>query len=334
MPDLLDSSPVRPRTSSPRSTTTAARSCASATASTARELGDVDVAAGGLPGRQRPRRATSAREAIAHAAPVVAGDLDRRASATRSPRDRRRRRRDDRGGAPARAAGVPHRALPRRHRGRLGRGRASASPTSRAPSPPTAGRAAGTRSSSPSTRATAPTSSTCPNGRTRLEPAFETRVRAFLTRFRLAGYDIELRPPRFVPLDARARGLRARRPLPRRRRRGGPRRALGPRAPRRHARLLPPGELHLRRAALPEPALRRGRARRGRRLGRRPASSAATARPDAGELERGVLPIGPWEIVRLDNDPSFVEHGVLTRDRRREARHDALPCGCCEPSPR
>ena len=32
----------------------------------------------------------------------------------------------------------------------------------------------------------------------------------------------------------------------------------------------------------------------------------------AGELERGVLPIAPWEIVRLDNDPSFVEHGVLT----------------------
>ena len=40
-----------------------------------------------------------------------------------------------------------------------------------------------------------------PNGRTRLEPAFERRVRAFLTRFRLAGYDVELRPPRFVPLD-------------------------------------------------------------------------------------------------------------------------------------
>src|SRR5262249_28726379 len=39
-----------------------------------------------------------------------------------------------------------------------------------------------------------------PNGRTRLEPGFEARVRAFLTRFRLAGYDIELRPPRFVPV--------------------------------------------------------------------------------------------------------------------------------------
>ena len=34
--------------------------------------------------------------------------------------------------------------------------------------------------------------------------------------------------------------------------------------------------------------------------------------PDAGELAKGVLAVGPWEIVRLDNDPSFVEHGVLT----------------------
>jgi hypothetical protein len=32
---------------------------------------------------------------------------------------------------------------------------------------------------------------------------------------------------------------------------------------------------------------------------------------DNGELESGVLPIGPWEIARLENDPSFMEHGVL-----------------------
>jgi hypothetical protein len=30
-----------------------------------------------------------------------------------------------------------------------------------------------------------------------------------------------------------------------------------------------------------------------------------------GELESGVLPIGPWEIARLDNDPNFMENGVL-----------------------
>jgi hypothetical protein len=32
----------------------------------------------------------------------------------------------------------------------------------------------------------------------------------------------------------------------------------------------------------------------------------------AGELEKGVIATAPWEIVRLDNDPSFVEHGVLS----------------------
>ncbi|HMK92762.1 MAG TPA: baseplate J/gp47 family protein, partial [Thermoleophilia bacterium] len=40
-----------------------------------------------------------------------------------------------------------------------------------------------------------------PNGRTRLEASFERRVRAWLTRFRIAGHDIELRPPRFVGLE-------------------------------------------------------------------------------------------------------------------------------------
>ena len=34
-------------------------------------------------------------------------------------------------------------------------------------------------------------------------------------------------------------------------------------------------------------------------------------REDGGELESGVLPIAPGEIAQLDNDPSFLEHGVL-----------------------
>lgn len=32
---------------------------------------------------------------------------------------------------------------------------------------------------------------------------------------------------------------------------------------------------------------------------------------DNGELATGLLPIGPWEIARLDNDPAFQENGVL-----------------------
>jgi hypothetical protein len=29
------------------------------------------------------------------------------------------------------------------------------------------------------------------------------------------------------------------------------------------------------------------------------------------EIEDGVLPLGPFEVARLDNDPSFPEHGTL-----------------------
>jgi hypothetical protein len=43
-----------------------------------------------------------------------------------------------------------------------------------------------------------------------------------------------------------------------------------------------------------------------KRLGERP----------SGELERGVLPIGPLEVARLDNDPSFPEHGRIRLELR------------------
>jgi hypothetical protein len=33
--------------------------------------------------------------------------------------------------------------------------------------------------------------------------------------------------------------------------------------------------------------------------------------PDNGELANGVVAAGPWQIIRLDNDPNFQEHGVL-----------------------
>ena len=34
-----------------------------------------------------------------------------------------------------------------------------------------------------------------------LSTRLEQKVRAFLTRYRLAGYDLEIRPPAFVPLE-------------------------------------------------------------------------------------------------------------------------------------
>ncbi len=38
--------------------------------------------------------------------------------------------------------------------------------------------------------------------------------------------------------------------------------------------------------------------------------------PDNQEIENGVLPLGPFEIARLDSDPSFPENGKLTLDVR------------------
>ena len=122
------------------------------------ELPDINGAARGLPRRQRPPRQRRPRhhrprrprrpEHLDHVAPQPAR------------RHRGRRRGDDRTGTPARAAGVPHRALPRGHRKRLGRRREAPRRRPRRRSRATAGRGAGRRSSSPSTRPTAPTSST------------------------------------------------------------------------------------------------------------------------------------------------------------------------------
>jgi hypothetical protein len=36
----------------------------------------------------------------------------------------------------------------------------------------------------------------------------------------------------------------------------------------------------------------------------------------AGEIDEGVLPMGPFEIARLDNDRSFPEQGQLLLDLR------------------
>ncbi len=147
-------------------------------------------------------------------------------------------------------------------------------------------------------------------GLTRLSPRLEARVRAFLTRYRLAGYDLEIRPPRFVPLEIEIdlcvsrdhfRGDVAR----------AVREALG-------NRVLATGGLgffhpdnftfgqpvylsRLYAAVEAVEGVESAVVRSFRRQGQR----------DNGELENGVLPIGPWEIAQLDNDPNFMENGVL-----------------------
>jgi len=34
--------------------------------------------------------------------------------------------------------------------------------------------------------------------------------------------------------------------------------------------------------------------------------------PDNGELAQGVIPVGPWQIAELANDPNFMERGLLS----------------------
>jgi predicted phage baseplate assembly protein len=149
-----------------------------------------------------------------------------------------------------------------------------------------------------------------PGGMTRLAPGFERAVRAFLARYRIAGYDVELRPPRFVALEVDLEVCAA----------PGHFRADVARAVRDalSARVLPDGSrgffhplawsfgqpVHASRiyAAVERvEGVESAMLRRLRRFGQE----------DAGELDRGVLAVGPWEIARLDGDPSFTEHGVL-----------------------
>jgi len=149
------------------------------------------------------------------------------------------------------------------------------------------------------------------DGRTGLSAALEREVRVQLDHVRQAGYDLEVRPPTFVPLDVlldicvlaghfRMEVIHA------------VRTAMG-------SGYQPdgtPGFFNASRwtfgrpvwlsalyAAIEAvPGVDNVSITRFRRLGE----------ADNGELDRGRLELGPWEIARCDNDPNFAEHGVLT----------------------
>jgi hypothetical protein len=151
---------------------------------------------------------------------------------------------------------------------------------------------------------------TLPNGRTQLAPRLERRVSSFLTRYRLAGYDLAIRAPTFVSLEidvalcampghfrgdvARAvAGALSSRVLP-----DGRRGFFHP----DNFRFGQPVYLSQLYAAIERvEGVDSAEITRFRRFGQ----------ADDGEIASGVLSIGPWEIARLENDPSFMEHGVL-----------------------
>ena len=149
------------------------------------------------------------------------------------------------------------------------------------------------------------------DGRFALEPGLARQVAVRLDQFRQAGYDLELRPPVFVPLDVVvdvcvATGHFRTQVLEEVRRALG-RTGRGERpAPffdqSRWSFGQPLWLSSLYSAIEAVPGVDSVEVRRLRRLGQ----------PDNGELALGELVVGPWEIVRCDDDPDFQEHGVLT----------------------
>jgi hypothetical protein len=148
-------------------------------------------------------------------------------------------------------------------------------------------------------------------GVTRLEPAFRKHILDSLTRYRLAGYDLEIRSARYLPLDisielcvkagylrgdvAHAVAL-----------------ALGS-GPTPNGR---PGFFSPTRFAFGQPVYLSQIYAAAENIEGVESAVVIVFHPHgrdaAGELASGRIPVGPWEIARLDNDPSNMENGTLT----------------------
>ena len=144
---------------------------------------------------------------------------------------------------------------------------------------------------------------TSARGVTRLEPMFKQHVLDSLTRYRLAGYDLEIRSARYVPLDITIEIC----------------------AKRGYFR----GDIaHAVSVALSKGFFSTANFTFGQPVYLSQIYAAVEAvegvesatitefhphgRDPSGELASGSIPIGAWEIARLDNDRSNMENGTLT----------------------
>jgi hypothetical protein len=154
---------------------------------------------------------------------------------------------------------------------------------------------------------------TLPGGRTTLDPTFATDVTVALEAFQLAGYDLEVQSAQYVPLlievhicvnaghfqaDVVAAVLLA---LD-----NGvePDGSLGFFNPANFAFGQPVYLSQLYAAIDAVEGVDSADVIVFQRYGRQP----------QGELQNGVIPMGPWEIARLDNDVNLMENGVLIID--------------------
>jgi hypothetical protein len=148
-------------------------------------------------------------------------------------------------------------------------------------------------------------------GHTRLDDRFKQKVLDSLTRYRLAGYDLEIRSARYIPLDVSIEICAKPGYF-----RGDVTHAV--------SLALSAGVQHGGKLGLFNPAnftfgqpvyLSRIYAAVENVEGVESATVTVFhphARDPANELDNGAIPIAAWEIARLDNDPSNMENGTLT----------------------
>jgi Baseplate J-like protein len=139
-------------------------------------------------------------------------------------------------------------------------------------------------------------------GGAEVDPAFAAAQRARLERYRLAGYDLELDGPQYVPLEL-AVSVCVRDGYLRSAVRAELLAAIGA--------LFAPDRLTFAQPAYLSPVLAAAQAVPGVTsvvvdVFRRQQDTAVSG------LDSGVLTMGRLEVARLDNDPNFPEHGVLT----------------------
>jgi hypothetical protein len=143
-----------------------------------------------------------------------------------------------------------------------------------------------------------------------VDNAFETELRAFLERFRMAGHDLEIDGPRFVPLEIELRVC----VLPDYFR-SDVKQALLARFTRGVRPDGQPGVFHPDQFSFGHPVyLSRVIAAAQETPGVRfvePLVFQRQGDPQSNALDSGILALGRLEIARLDNDPSFPERGVL-----------------------
>lgn len=149
-----------------------------------------------------------------------------------------------------------------------------------------------------------------PDGRSRLAPGLTAQVEAHLSAVRQAGYDLALRPPTDAPIELAI--------------------DLCVRAGHFRTDVVEAVRVALSRFVLPDGTFGLFHPANwtfGTKLRVSTIYAVVEAvegvdslvvdrltrlgQPDNGELERGVLVPGSWEIVRCDADPNFAEHGTL-----------------------